>query len=76
MLYQEHIVNHAAYLKSWKSAIKSDPAYFIQAVTPAKNATEFVLGIAKVKQEEIKADSEANTKAEGNPNYTMTPEHL
>lgn len=73
---EEHIYNHASYLQSWKKAIKNDPSYFIQAVTPAKNATDFVLGVAKVKQEDKKANSEEDkaAKADSNPNYTMTPE--
>ncbi len=73
---EEHFRNHVAYLQSWKKSIKSDPAYFIQAITPAKNATEFVLGVAKINQEEMNNEDtkKKNSEAEYNPNYSMTPE--
>ena len=70
----KHFENHVAYLKSWKKAIESDPSYFIQAITPAKKATEYVLGVAKVEEKNQEIESKP-TKIEKKTNVITAQDY-
>ena len=46
----QHMTNHAAYLKTWLSAMADDPRYIFQASTQATKAADYVLSFSRTTQ--------------------------
>lgn len=64
----KHVENHAAYVKSWLEAVKSDPQTFYNAVRDAEKIADYVsehyLQSVQVDELELEAENEAQDSAE------------
>jgi antirestriction protein ArdC len=47
----DNLINHAAYLKSWIAALKSDHKFIFKAASQASRAVDFILSFSRTRKD-------------------------